>query len=107
MYCQKCGKEVEETAVFCSNCGEPTGNHDVVQSKPVVTDSGDPGWAVLGCCIPLVGLILFLVWQDTKPKTAKKAGIGALIGVGLIVALYFLIFMLGASSMGDMQMYYN
>ena len=51
-----------------------------------VTDSGSFGWAVLGFLIPLVGLVLFLAWKNTKPKCAKMAGIGALVSVilGLI-----------------------
>lgn len=48
---------------------------------PAAADSGSLGWAVLGFFIPLVGLILFLVWKDTKPLSAKKAGIGALVSV--------------------------
>ncbi|MBQ1407729.1 MAG: SHOCT domain-containing protein [Eubacterium sp.] len=41
-------------------------------------DSG--GWAVLGFLLPIVGLILFLVWSGTRPKDAKAAGLGALVG---------------------------
>lgn len=58
-------------------------------------DSGSIGWGVLGCCIPLVGLILFLVWKDQKPNTAKKAGIGALIGVICIVIYYVVVIAAG------------
>ncbi|MEE1295276.1 MAG: hypothetical protein UHD09_00115 [Bifidobacterium sp.] len=50
-------------------------------------DSGSFGWAVLGFLIPLVGLILFLVWHRTKPKCAKMAGIGALVGFCLNLVL--------------------
>lgn len=53
---------------------------------------------MLGCCIPLVGLILFLVWKDTKPKTSKAAGIGALVGVICGIAFYVLMFIIGFSS---------
>jgi len=38
-------------------------------------------FAVLGFFFPLVGLILFAVWQSTMPLRAKSAGIGALVGV--------------------------
>ena len=51
-------------------------------------DDGSIGWAVLGAFIPLVGLILFIVWNNTKPNSAKKAGIGALIGVGIAILFY-------------------
>ena len=58
-------------------------------------DSGSIGWGFLGCCFPLIGLILFLVWKDTKPLSAKKAGIGAIIGVVVTVLLYLLVIALG------------
>lgn len=63
-----------------------------------VTNTNDNGgflWGLLGCCIPLVGLILFLVWKDNKPKTAKAAGIGAIIGVVISVVSYILMMVLG------------
>ncbi|MFR2340382.1 MAG: hypothetical protein ACLS7X_14010 [Mediterraneibacter gnavus] len=50
---------------------------------------------MLGCCIPIVGLVLFLVWKDTKPKTSKAAGIGALVGVILMILYYILIAVVG------------
>jgi uncharacterized protein YqgC (DUF456 family) len=58
-------------------------------SEPVNNDKGNFGWAVLGFFIPLVGLILYLVWKNTRPGDAKKAGIGALVGfvVNLILNL--------------------
>ena len=40
-------------------------------------------------------MILFLVWKDTKPKTAKAVGIGALISVICVVLFYDLAFGLG------------
>jgi thiol:disulfide interchange protein len=60
-----------------------------------VVDNGGLGWGILGCCIPIVGLVLWLVWKDQKPRTAKAAGIGALVAVGLGALYYVLIFMLG------------
>ncbi len=51
------------------------------------TPKGSNWWGVLGFFIPLVGLILFLVWKATNPKSAKAAGIGALIGMILNLLL--------------------
>ncbi len=63
-------------------------------------DNGGFLWGLLGCCIPVVGLILFLVWKDQKPKTAKAAGIGALISVILSVIFYIIYFViLGAAGL--------
>lgn len=91
MFCKNCGKEIDDKASICVHCGVST------NSNPAVVDNGGFGWGLLGCCIPIVGLILFLVWKDTKPKTSKAAGIGALVATILIVLLYVFIFVLGAA----------
>ena len=88
-FCRNCGHELEENAPVCTNCGVTQ------ETKPAVIDKGGFWWGLLGCCIPIAGLILFLVWTDTKPKTAKAAGIGALVCVGFSVLYYILILALG------------
>lgn len=68
-----------------------------------VNDNGGFLWGLLGCCIPVVGLILFLVWKDQKPNTAKAAGIGALVGVisGIVLyVIFFVIIGVGALALG-------
>lgn len=57
-------------------------------------DNGGFLWGLLGCCIPIVGLVLFLVWKDQKPKTAKAAGIGALVSVILGILWYIIWFVI-------------
>ncbi len=59
------------------------------QAAPVL-DSGSIGWAILGFFIPIVGIILFFVWQKNKPKCAKKSIIGAAVGFAfnLLVMLF-------------------
>ena len=57
------------------------------QPQAEVVDSGSIGWAILGFFIPIVGLVLFLVWKNTKPQSAKMAGMGALISV-LLAAIF-------------------
>jgi hypothetical protein len=34
MYCQKCGKEIDDNAVVCPNCGVPTENYQQPQQQP-------------------------------------------------------------------------
>ena len=85
-FCKNCGKEIDDNAVVCPHCG-------VIQKEELVQNTVDNGgflWGLLGCCIPIVGLILFLVWRDTKPKTSRAAGIGALVGV-ICVAIYYIV----------------
>ena len=89
-YCKNCGAQIDNNAPSCPFCG-------TAQNAPATngTDNGGIGWGLLGCCIPIVGLVIFLVWKDTKPKTAKAAGIGALVAVILGVIYYILMFIIG------------
>ena len=80
---------------------QPTYQQPQPAYSPQSNDSGSFGWAVLGFFIPLVGLILWLVWKDSKPKSAKMAGIGALVGVGISL-LWWLV---GMSMLGSMMQY--
>lgn len=57
-----------------------------------VEEGGTAGWAILGFLIPIVGLILFIVWKDSKPKSSKAAGKGALINVILVILFYVIAF---------------
>lgn len=91
-YCKNCGNQIHDQAVICPSCGVAQ------ETKPAVVDNGGFGWGLLGCCIPLVGLILFLVWKDTKPKTAKSVGTGALVSVIISVIYYILIVVLGVAA---------
>ncbi len=90
MYCKNCGAMINDNAAVCPQCG--------VAQKPEVVDNGGFGWGLLGCCIPIVGLILFLVWKDTKPNTAKAAGIGALVSVGIGILWYLIVIVAGVGA---------
>lgn len=93
-YCKNCGELIDDRAVICPKCG-------VSQSTaPAVVDNGGFGWGLLGFCIPIVGLILFLVWKDTKPNTGKAAGMGALISVIVSVVFYFIMMLAGIGAAG-------
>ena len=88
MFCKNCGKEIDDNAVICPHCGVAQ------KDTPEVVDNGF-GWGLLGCCIPVVGLIFFVVWRDTKPKTALAAGIGALVSVAIAILWYVLVAVVG------------
>ena len=86
-FCKKCGAEINEQDSECPRCG--------AAQTPQAADNGGFLWGLLGFCIPLVGLILFLVWKDTKPRTGKAAGMGALVSVICGVVFYVLMFIIG------------
>ncbi|MBR4830186.1 MAG: zinc ribbon domain-containing protein [Bacilli bacterium] len=72
--CPKCDKKVEKKT-------EKVKAEKVVTKKTeVVNEKANFAWAVLGFCVPVVGLILFLVFKNSRKDLSKKAGIGALIG---------------------------
>ncbi|ONI46420.1 hypothetical protein AN641_00105 [Candidatus Epulonipiscioides gigas] len=96
-FCYKCGEEIDSEAVICPKCGVPQSN------TALVVDDGNIGWGILGCCIPIVGLILFIVWRDQKPRTAKQAGLGALISVILSVVGYIFYFIVMGVTLGTIN----
>lgn len=105
-FCKMCGQEMADDAVACNYCGAPkeasqeasqATSQEIPQptvqtTAPQEVDNGGFLWGLLGCCIPIVGLVLFLVWKDNKPKTAKALGIGALVSVIATVLFYVIYF---------------
>lgn len=93
-FCKNCGAQLHDQAVICPQCGAQQ------QTSASVNDNGSFGWALLGCCVPIAGLILFLIWKDTQPNNAKKAGLGALISVGINIVLSILMIIISGVAVG-------
>ncbi|MDE6667486.1 MAG: DUF4190 domain-containing protein [Clostridia bacterium] len=56
MFCKYCGKEVNDNALICPNCGVATDNYMQV-AKPVGTQQKTNGLAIAGMICVIVGLI--------------------------------------------------
>ncbi|OON97008.1 MAG: hypothetical protein ATN31_08825 [Candidatus Epulonipiscioides saccharophilum] len=80
-YCSKCGKELVDESIVCTDCG-------VLQ----ISDSGSIGYFFLGFFIPIVGIILYFAWKELQPKSANKAGLGAIISIIVSILLLFFFF---------------
>ena len=65
------------------------------KQQSTIIDKGDFGWGLLGCFMPIVGVILYLVWSDERPKTARAVGIGAITCVAIVIVCYLLIMLVG------------
>lgn len=95
MYCKNCGRTVDDTSSYCNNCGARIDNKPNADASE---DSLSLGFAIFGFFIPIVGLILFLIYEEKKPKRAKSAGKGALIGfitkivLAIILVILYVIF---------------
>ena len=90
-YCSQCGKELEDEAVVCPNCGSA-----VQAPAHQQVDRPSAGLNILAFLFPVIGLILFLCFQKTTPVRAKAIGKWALIGFIVGVALSILSGVLGA-----------
>lgn len=124
MYCRECGKHVSEKAEICTGCGvRPLNSTNYCQScgtetkaeQELCTKCGTrlktskAGTAVAedkpsglvnlaACCFPLVGLILYFVWKNEKPQSAKSVCKWAVIGFVSGIILYIISFAIGALS---------
>ena len=87
MYCSHCGKPIPEGADYCLNCGCAVNGG----SRPSENDSSSFGFALLGFLFPLIGLVLYFVYDDKRPKRAKSVGKGALVGVITRIVLSILL----------------
>lgn len=86
MYCKFCGQPVEDNVAFCTSCGRQ------LNDGSVENDKSSFGFALLGFLLPLVGLILYFVFDDKRPKRAKSVGKGALVGVITRIVLTIIAF---------------
>ena len=100
-YCTKCGAELKDGQSFCTQCGKTV--NDISSNIPSnVNDDGGFLWGLLGFCVPVAGLILYLVWQTERPLSARAAGKGALISVILyvIIVIIYIIAMIALAASG-------
>lgn len=100
-FCTNCGNQLEDYYNVCPNCGTPSpriessqgyyyqNNVNTNMNNTPVPMQGNIqyGWVVLGFFIPIVGWIICGIWSNTKPETAKAAGIAGTIGfvINLII----------------------
>lgn len=92
-YCQNCGTELNDLQTRCPDCGEFYVNRRENAARSyAVNDEGGFLWGLLGFCVPVAGLVLYLVWKDERPNNARAAGIGALVNVvgGIVFYILFL-----------------
>lgn len=87
-YCQNCGKPSDINAVICANCGAQFPSYNQYEDeKPSVL------LRIISFLIPLVGLILYFVERDKRPRAAKSylkwAGIS--FGINILLSIILVI----------------
>lgn len=88
MNCPHCGELIAEQAEICPKCG--------VRVKSIEDKPSIPVNLITFCCIPILGIIMFFVWKDDKPKAAKWALIWAIISIVFWFIVSFLFGLLAA-----------
>lgn len=104
--CPNCNRAYSDMVKICSACGtdlsgnavpvQPQDNAAKEQPKETrvvegqvvktavqnnaIVDSGNILWGLPGFFVPIAGWLLYFVWKNKKPKTAKVANIGAWVG---------------------------
>ena len=90
-FCQNYGAKIDINAVICPYCGVALPAFTPASSTPAATTTdgkeGSYWWSVLGFFVPVAGLVLYIVWRTSEPKSANAAGLGALIHVVLWTAI--------------------
>ena len=83
MFCKNCGTQISDSAIFCEKCG-------VRQRGQVSADEGKDYkliYGLIGFFIPIVGVILYLIYEKSRPVAARAAVKGAIISVIVSVGL--------------------
>lgn len=113
MFCTNCGKEIKDTENFCPSCGTPVKKVDGENGNTVNTgyqpingqsatnyqstgytqptnpaDEPNTGFMILSFFVPVVGIILYCIWNKEFPQKAKSCLKGF---IGSIV-FYFVLF---------------
>lgn len=112
MYCEYCGSKIEDNTLFCGNCGARVErrefndndnsvngeNADLSERFAPADDKNKTersfGISVLTFFFPIIGLILYLVWRNSREGLAISAGKGALVSLSVSYPILGLIFFL-------------
>lgn len=97
--CQYCGSETDRTSTSLKQQPDHLFKENNSANKQFsnIVDDGSIIWGIIGFIFPIIGFIIYIVWNKTKPKNAQKAGLGALIGfiaqvIGLTTIPFFSFF---------------
>jgi len=94
MFCVRCGKEIDDKADVCIHCGVYT-----EPQKKLLNDSSSALLALFAFFFPVVGIVLWLVYENSRPLRANSFKKGAitgfvLYGIFAAIAVLFYVFMI-------------
>lgn len=85
-FCSKCGKELCDEAIVCTNCGCAVENN---KSKASADDKVDVGLCVLSALLPIYGIIYWPLKHKETPKKAQACGCTAIVAWIIYMAFFY------------------
>ena len=95
--CPRCNSLIDSKDTFCTHCGYRLDQKRRIQRQP--SHPREPNnesslflWALIGFLSPIAGIILYLIFKDTKPRSASYSIRGAFVAIVIyvIVVMFFL-----------------
>ena len=88
-YCSKCGKELYDEAIVCTNCGCAVPNNN--QTTPINNENDvvSVGLCVLSALLPLFGIIYWPLKHKETPKKAQACGLTAITAWIIYIAFFY------------------
>ena len=100
MYCRKCGREIDDNAYACPNCGALTHEENAEQGSNTKALVG----FIFAFFIPLVGLIVSILGLRDAPKfNGDRKGLataGIVISVVMMVLNFVVVLIRTAAALG-------
>lgn len=89
MYCQKCGKEIDDDAVVCAHCGCLV-NQAQPLAKASKQDKANIGLGIVSFIVPVFGWIYGGIRYSEHPKSSKTYITCGIVGfvLNLLVFLF-------------------
>lgn len=100
MYCEKCGKQIDDNATICTGCGCKVVNNDksdkeINNNDKNTTNNGSssiwlPIGSIVGALVVIMALVLFLGTESLDFETVITMGFGSIdLAMGSFLICYF------------------
>lgn len=89
MYCNKCGKQIDDNAKFCSECGNPINKYQPTKVESMTTVQPKSDNTKIYCVLSYFGILwligLFVNPEKNDPRVRFHVGQGIILTITAIV----------------------
>lgn len=87
VHCRECGEMIAESAPTCPKCGARQNTGYEITPEVEIDKDPNTGLNIVSFLWPLIGLILYIAYNDNSPRRAKACGKWAIVGVIVEIAI--------------------